>query len=207
MPQPTDLAARLREATWSAHQSAAGDAFLKGLMRGERPVDDYARLASQHLVIYRALEASVAACAGHALIAQLHDPALERVAAIEADLEALGGALEPTPATTAYAEHLTSLAGDPVRLAAHHYTRYLGDLSGGQHIGRALSRHFDEATTSFYRFAIDDLDAFKQQYRAALDSAALGADAERALLDEAAVAYAAAHEVHASLAEEAAMVA
>ncbi|WP_206447931.1 biliverdin-producing heme oxygenase [Agrococcus sp. KRD186] len=206
MPQTSDLAARLRAATWSAHQSAAGDAFVKGLLRGERTVADYARLASQHLVIYRALEAAVAA-SGSGLAASLHDPALERVAAIEADLAALGGRADPTPATAAYARHLAGLAADPVRLAAHHYTRYLGDLSGGQHIGRALSRHFGEATTSFYRFAIDDLDAFKQQYRATLDAAGLVAVDERALLDEAAHAYAAAHAVHASLADEAAMVA
>src|SRR5690606_25093074 len=110
-----------------------------------------------------------------------------------------GGPVDPTPATVAYAQLLAGLAADPVRLAAHHYTRYLGDLSGGQHIGRALSRRFGEATTSFYRFAIDDLDAFKQQYRAKLDAAGLDAVAERALLDEAARAYAASHAVHASL--------
>lgn len=206
MPQTTDLAARLREATWSAHQTAAGDAFLKGLLRGERTVEDYARLASQYLVIYRALEAAIAASSSE-LVASLHDPALERVTAVEADVAALGGPREPTPATAAYAEHLAGLAADPVRLAAHHYTRYLGDLSGGQHIGRALARHFGETTTSFYRFAIDDLDAFKQQYRATLDTAGLDADAERALLEEAGHAYAASHAVHASLADEAAMVA
>lgn len=45
-------------------------------------------------------------------------------------------------------------------------------------------------------------DAFKQQYRAKLDAVA-----ERARLDEAARACAAWHAVHASLADEAAMVA
>src|SRR5690606_16380648 len=109
MPQTPDLAARLRASTWSAHQSAAGDAFLKSLLRGERTADDYRRLASQHLVIYRALEAAVAA-SGEGLTSRLHDPALERVAALEADLAALGGPVEPTPATAAYAQHLTALA-------------------------------------------------------------------------------------------------
>lgn len=205
MPEASSLAARLRESTWSAHQAAAGDAFLRSLLRGERPIGDYARLASQYLVVYRALEAAVAAT-DDGLVGRLHDEALERLAAIEADLEALGGPLEPTAETTEYATHLASLAGDPVRLAAHHYTRYLGDLSGGQHIGRALSRHFGEQTTSFYRFAIDDLDAFKQRYRATLDEAGLDEAAETALLEEASLAYAASHAVHASLAAEAAMV-
>ncbi|GEK80437.1 biliverdin-producing heme oxygenase [Agrococcus baldri] len=205
MPQSSELAARLRAATWSAHQAAAGDAFLKGLLRGEGTVDDFARLASQHLVVYRALEAAVTASRS-GLLARLHHPALERAAAIESDVAALGGTRPATAATDAYAEHLASLAGDPVRLAAHHYTRYLGDLSGGQHIGRALTRRFGAHTTSFYRFAIDDLDAFKQQYRATLDTAGLDHDAERALLEEAGRAYAASHAVHASLAVEAAAV-
>ncbi|HET8868232.1 MAG TPA: biliverdin-producing heme oxygenase [Agrococcus sp.] len=200
MPASPDLAARLRETTWSAHQAAAGDAFLKGLLRGERSADDYARLASQHLVVYRALETAVAAC-DRGLVAQLHDPALERVAALESDVAALGGACEATTAAAAYAEHLASLADDPVRLAAHHYTRYLGDLSGGQHIGRALARHFGAATTSFYRFAIDDLDGFKQRYRATLAGAGLAADDEAALLAEAQHAYARSHGLHEALAD------
>lgn len=206
MTTAPDLAARLREATWPAHGEAASETFVKGLLRGERSAGDYARLASQHCVIYGALEAAVTEC-GRGLVAQLHDPALERVRAIEADLEALGGPHEPTAAALAYAERLAAVSDDPVRLAAHHYTRYLGDLSGGQHIGRALTRHFGEATTSFYRFAIDDLDAFKQRYRATITAAALGAEAEAALLEEAAHAYALSHAVHASLTDDTAAVA
>ena len=199
MPQPSDLAARLRAATWSAHQQAAGDGFLAGLMRGTRGVDDYARLASQHLVVYRALEAAVAACDG-GLVARLHDPLLERTAAIEADLEALGSAHDALPGALAYAEHLRGLAGDPVRLAAHHYTRYLGDLSGGQHIGRALAQRFGAETTGFYRFELD-AKACKEAYRAALDEAGLSPAEEAALLEETTHAYARAQALHAELAE------
>ncbi|MCH1881641.1 biliverdin-producing heme oxygenase [Agrococcus sp. ARC_14] len=199
MTEAPELAVRLRDATWSSHQAAAGDGFLTGLLRGERSIDDYALLASQHLVVYRALETAVAA-SGSGLVAALHDEALERTAAIEADLDALGGIRMPTAAAVSYAAQLASLADDPVRLAAHHYTRYLGDLSGGQHIGRTLARRFGAGTTSFYRFAIDDLDAFKAQYRTTISTFGLDAEGEQALLEEAGRAYASAHALHASLA-------
>lgn len=198
MTSLSPLAARLRETTWAAHEQAADDGFLAGLLRGQRPADDYALLASQHLVVYRALETAVTAC-GRGLVAALHDPALERVAAVEADLVALGGVQAPTGASLAYAEHLASLADDPVRLAAHHYTRYLGDLSGGQHIGRVLSRRFGADTTAFYRFDIDDLDAFKDRYRATISGFGLDTAGEDALLSETASAYAFAQAMHASL--------
>ncbi|WP_405218782.1 heme oxygenase (biliverdin-producing) [Agrococcus sp. Ld7] len=198
MSPASSLAARLREATWAAHEQAADDGFLAGLLRGTRDTRDYARLASQHLVAYRALEAAIASC-DRGLVAALHDPALERLAAVETDLAALGGAQAPTDASLAYAEHLASLADDPVRLAAHHYTRYLGDLSGGQHIGRVLSRRFGADTTAFYRFDIDDLDAFKDGYRATISGFELEAADESALLAETASAYASAEAMHASL--------
>ena len=48
---------------------------------------------------------------------------------------------------------------------AHHYTRYLGDLSGGQAIGRLMKRHFGFETNGilFYLFdQIADPKAFKE---------------------------------------------
>jgi len=68
-------------------------------------------------------------------------------------------------------------------LVAHHYTRYLGDLSGGQVLGRIVQRVYelpDGKGASAYRFdAIDSPKRFKDDYR----------DERRRIADEANVAF------------------
>ena len=82
--------------------------------------------------------------------------------------------MTPLPATAEYIARLNDIEAtkDVARLLAHHYVRYLGDLSGGQVIGRMMQRHYgvsDECVT-FYRFAeIPKTKPYKDNYRAALD--------------------------------------
>jgi heme oxygenase len=76
------------------------------------------------------------------------------------------------PATAAYVGRLSGI--DPTdlpRYLAHHYTRYLGDLSGGQAIARLVARHYGarEDQLSFYRFDGIDTVPFKREYREGLD--------------------------------------
>lgn len=57
---------------------------------------------------------------------------------------------------------------------AHHYTRYLGDLSGGQAIGRILARTYELEGLDgigFYDFPeIAKPKVYKDGYRARLDA-------------------------------------
>ena len=86
-------------------------------------------------------------------------------------------ALEPRHSAAcrgrAYAGADTKAAeGDGARLIAHAYTRYLGDLSGGQILQRLLARSLElrPSELSFYDFPrFSDLDALKADYRKALD--------------------------------------
>ncbi len=84
------------------------------------------------------------------------------------------------------------LATSPVHFIAHHYVRYLGDLSGGQMIGKKLSTVYGlgEAGTSFYRFEqIPDPRAYKIAYRAKLDALDLPEEQAAALVAEAQQAF------------------
>src|SRR5690606_36152967 len=94
------------------------------------------------------------------------------------DLEHLVGAnwrdeISALPATERYVAQIEGL--DPEwggGFIAHHYTRYLGDLSGGQHIYKVMQRRFGlgDDGIAFYLFAeIADPAEFKNEYRAALD--------------------------------------
>jgi heme oxygenase len=98
------------------------------------------------------------------------------VAAIDHDLAELAGSAEaltvPLQETLAYVERIESIKGELPRLVAHHYVRYLGDLSGGQIIAMLMRRHYglgDPALT-FYAFdGIASKGGFKTAYRRLLD--------------------------------------
>jgi heme oxygenase len=132
------------------------------------------------------------------LVSAFADPALTRAAALEADLAHLYGpdwesTITVLDSTRAYTDRLRDLAAtSPTHFIAHHYVRYLGDLSGGQMIGRTLSKHYGlgEAGTSFYRFdRIPDPRAYKIAYRERLDALNLTEDQATTLIDEAQLAF------------------
>ncbi|MFP4149351.1 MAG: heme oxygenase (biliverdin-producing) [Nitriliruptoraceae bacterium] len=215
---PRGFADRLRRATTPDHQHAESSSFLERLVAGELDVAAYRLLTVQHLAIYRALESGAAALRDDPVVGALHDPALVRVPSLEADLAWLGqqGVGRPVgggadrgerledevlPATGRYTDRITEVARVwPAGFVAHHYTRYLGDLSGGLHLGRLLDRWLGGGTT-FYRFErIRSPKRFKDAYRATLDAAPWDEHEQRRIIDEVSRAYAWNREVFAALA-------
>lgn len=82
----------------------------------------------------------------------MHFPELFRVDSIQEDLEFYLGSnwaqqVKRSPATADYVSRIRMLSRDnPVLLLAHAYTRYLGDLSGGQILARVVSKLLAWAT-------------------------------------------------------------
>ncbi|WP_062520130.1 heme oxygenase (biliverdin-producing) [Demequina silvatica] len=195
LQSPEGLASRLREATAPEHRDTENRGFITRLMGGELDLAAYVRYLAQYTYVYRALEARAPQPGDPAFLA---DEALRRVPSMEADLEALGvadweRALPALPATQAYVDHLRGLAeADVPRYVAHHYTRYLGDLSGGQAIAKLVARHYGatDAQLGFYRFErIDSAVRYKRAYREQLDALDLDAGQEAALIAEAKAAF------------------
>jgi heme oxygenase len=142
--------------------------------------------------VYAALEDAVRARRDDPLVAVVYDPALERLNAIDADLEHWlpGGAREAdSPAAQAYRDRITGASWGGA-LVAHHYTRYLGDLSGGQAIGKVLDRTFGLAGAglAFYQFPVRS-KPYKDSYRDRLDGLDLDADEIDRAVDEVKVAF------------------
>lgn len=194
------FSARIREATMSAHRDAERSSYVHRLMRGQLPIDGVADLMVQHLSIYGALERTAAALSADPVVSGFIGGAeLLRVPRIEADLRNLVGSdwserFVVHPATAAYAGNIAATAGHPERFIAQHYTRILGDLSGGQMISRTLTRHYGDeiaGALSFYEFDIDDMGAYKDAYRARLDGAPWSAAEQDAFIDETNRAYSA----------------
>jgi len=181
-----------------SHRSSEGATFMGELLAGRSTRDDYVALVSQHWAIYDALEGAELAVRVVPLVAPFLSPALTRLPALETDLAFLIGDdwrdhLDLVPATVEYAARIREVAAEwPAGYIAHHYTRYLGDLSGGLHIGRVIARQFGFETNGigFYLFdQIADPAAFKNQYRAQLDAAPWAAGEQEAVVDEVLRAY------------------
>jgi len=172
------LSAAMRAASQEEHDAAERSPYFSELLRGGLDKEAYAAYLARLRPIYAALEEAVRRRRNDAVIATFYDPALERLPAIEADLHCWSDGSPrsiDSPAAGSYCRRLESIDNGPV-LLAHHYTRYLGDLSGGQAIGRTLDRVFNLGGIglAFYAFPMQP-KGYKDDYRARLDALALQA--------------------------------
>lgn len=189
----------VRSATSADHERAAVSSFMTALFHRELPRAAYAEMVAQHWFAYVVLEDAGDALASHPVAGPFVDEALRRVPSLRADLEALAGSswqqdVRPSEATRAYCDRMAEVCREaPERFVAHHYTRYMGDLSGGQMIGQVAREAYELAPgagAAFYEFDdIDDPTAFKEQYRGRLDAAAWSDEERAGLLDEVRIAY------------------
>jgi heme oxygenase (biliverdin-producing, ferredoxin) len=172
------LSRQLRDGTRTEHDQAEHSGFVSKLMAGELNSAAYMSLASQQHFIYSALESITDSIRATPQGGTLLFDELTRTPSIAADLTFLIGpdwatTISPLPSTRRYVEALTASAASLPRYAAHAYTRYLGDLSGGQIIKRMLERHYGLGPQgiTFYAFAeIPKSKPFKDVYRERLDA-------------------------------------
>ena len=188
------LSAHLRAFTSAAHAGAESSPFFTALSTGHVSRVQVAALASRLLPAYEALERAADLWAGDPVVGSVVMPGLARAARLRADLDALGVPAAPYSAAAAeYAFRIAQVApSSRARFVAHHYTRFLGDLSGGQVIRAALHRTLGlDAVTggSFYVFDGLRPGQVKQAYRAALDAMPLSEAERHDLLEESLVAY------------------
>ncbi|KAA9150577.1 biliverdin-producing heme oxygenase [Amycolatopsis acidicola] len=178
--EQTPFSTTLRESTRTVHDRANNSRYMQALLDGELPLEGYARLAVQYFLIYQAIEEASDAQRGHPEAGTFVFDELRRVPALRGDLEFLLGPdwarqLEPVAATEDYVRRIRKVAFDwPGGYVAHHYTRYLGDLAGGQVVRKLLKKAYDVEGPGalFYAFdGIESVPAFRKQYRAALDAA------------------------------------
>ena len=187
----------LRERTWASHGDSEGATFMSDLMSGKGTREDYIALVAQHYFIYEALEAVADTMVADPVAGPFITPQLTRIPALEADLNYLLGAdwrdqIAPLPTTVRYIERIREVSDWAGGFVAHHYTRYLGDLSGGQHIYRVMQKRFgfDTNGIGFYLFdQIADPKDFKNTYRDQLDATGWDAEECERVIDEALLAY------------------
>ncbi|MFM9369840.1 heme oxygenase (biliverdin-producing) [Streptomyces sp. Da 82-17] len=211
----TPFSTLIRTASHEAHTEAETSTFMSDLLGGKLGVDAYRRYTEQLWFVYRALEDGAEALRDDPVAGPFIRPELMRTAELERDLAHLhGGAdawhegLRPLPATKAYADRVAECARSwPGGFVAHHYTRYLGDLSGGQIIRDKAEKTWGFARKGdgvrFYVFAdIANPAAFKRGYRELLDGVPVDDLEKMRIVDECKRAFALNTAVFRALGEE-----
>jgi heme oxygenase (biliverdin-producing, ferredoxin) len=172
---------RIRDATQEEHQRTERSGFISAYLEGRVPRTGFAAWTSQLWFVYEALEDGAEALRDDPVVGPFLDPRLSRRSALMTDLAELLGVdwrdrLVASSVTQAYADRVRELSRTwPGGYIAHHYTRYMGDLSCGGVVSSTAERLYGltGAGTSFYRFdSIASTRSFRDSYRLLVDTAA-----------------------------------
>lgn len=186
------LSAAIKAGSAAEHDAAEQSPFVTELLAGRVSRHGYAEYLQRLRIIYRALEDAVRRHRDDPLVAAVYDPALERVPALDADLAYWAPGIRrdvDSPAAQRYRDRIAELSWGGA-LVAHHYTRYLGDLSGGQAMGRILDREFalGGEGLAFYAFGVR-VKPYKDGYRDRLDGLGLDTAEIERMVDEVKIAF------------------
>lgn len=187
---------KLREDTRDLHLVAERSSFMQAFFRGQVSREVYCHMLARLQQVYALIEKYQTENADHPVLGKMYFPELFRVEAMQQDLAFFKHMADNkmTEATKNYADRIEWLAAHwPVGIIAHQYTRYLGDLSGGQMIKKVVKRAYNlenENGVSFYNFSdVPDIPAFKERYRIAIDSLPMDEDEKQRLVDEANLSF------------------
>jgi heme oxygenase len=196
----SNLAIKLREGTKKSHTMAENVGFVKCFLKGVVEKNSYRNLVKNLYFVYSAMEEEMEQHRQHPILSKIYFPQLNRKKSLEQDLAYYYGTnwreqISASPAAEEYIQRIRDLSNSaPEMLVAHSYTRYLGDLSGGQILKGIAQRAMnltDGQGTAFYEFQdIDDEKAFKATYRQAMNDLPIDDTTAEKIVDEANAAFA-----------------
>ncbi|XP_051465141.1 heme oxygenase 1 [Apus apus] len=196
-----DLSELMKEATKEVHEQAENTPFMKNFQKGQVSLQEFKLVTASLYFIYSALEEEIERNKNNPVYSPVYFPAeLHRKAALEEDLEYFYGSnwREEIPcpeATRKYVERLHYVGKNhPELLVAHAYTRYLGDLSGGQVLKKIAQKALQLPSTgeglAFFTFdGVSNATKFKQLYRSRMNAIEMDLATKMRVLEEAKKAF------------------
>lgn len=218
-PRLSGLALALDDGTRKSHSMAENTAFVQGFFKGISSPDSYKNLLTSLYYVYHAMEVEVMDAIQDESIStddakwiQALDVApLRRLTGLEKDMEFFYGPnwkndmAPPSKGTEAYVGRIRELVASATTakeeestkqesllylFVAHQYTRYLGDLFGGQMMGNMASRSMDlpqdGSGVAFYTFEnVPSTKDFITEWYTTLNDLGVSAAKQQAIVDEA----------------------
>lgn len=206
-PRLSGLAFMLDDGTRKSHSMAQNTQFVSGFFKGLADRNSYKSLITSLFFVYESMEQAMDTT-DEDRVRMLDYPALRRLPPLKEDMSFFYGAdwegqIQPSAETKAYVARVREVAETkPYLMVAHQYTRYLGDLFGGQMMGGMASRSLGLENgdgTAFYTFEeipsakdfitewyqkLNDLDLTPEQKQEIVDEANLVFDLNIGLLQE-----------------------
>ncbi|KAJ7726560.1 hypothetical protein DFH07DRAFT_1000752 [Mycena maculata] len=193
----------VREGIKKAHEEVGVSPAAAAMLHGELPKEEYIRFLMMLWHIYDTFERGLERHQTNPVLQPTYNPTLlARAPSLSTDIAYLLGVPESEwkvhrihvqlmaaqpPALETYVARIQAIADspEPSPLLAHAYVRYLGDLSGGQTIHRALAKAYGltmgGAGLSFYAFKAlhsnkpatqGDMKRIKEWFRAGMNKGA-----------------------------------
>lgn len=198
-PRLEGLALMLDDGTRKSHSMAENTRFVAGFFKGLADPDSYRALLTSLYFVYEAMEEAMEKSTEER-VKTLDYPALRRVESLQKDMDFFYGEkwqedIQPSPAAKAYVARIQEIAETkPYLLIAHQYTRYLGDLFGGQMMSnmarRSLSLENGDGT-AFYNFEdIPSAKDFITLWYTSLNELELTQQQKEEIVDEANLVFA-----------------
>jgi len=197
-----DLAQRLREGTQHSHTAAENTAYMKCFLKGIVELEPFRKLLANLYLVYSTLEAEMHRYQNHLVVGPTYFPEVNRTANLQRDLAYYYGEnwreqVVPLPSGQVYVDRLLEISNtDPALLIAHAYTRYMGDLSGGQSLKRIIRSALklpEDQGTGLHDFeqlpTREAKQAFKEKYRQALNALPIDDATIQRIVDEANYAF------------------
>ena len=144
------LALELKEGTKKSHSAAENTKFVAAFLRGVVDEESYRKLIKDFYFVYSAIEEEFTRLNDDPILMCINFPELWRIEFLKEDLRYYYGPnwntiIRPSEACIRYVERIHEVAdsNEPYLLVGHHYTRYLGDLSGGQILKNIAEKALD----------------------------------------------------------------
>jgi heme oxygenase len=192
------LALLLDDGTRKSHSLAENTQFVSGFFKGISSQQAFKQLVASLYFVYAEMEKAFDESEDPNVKA-LDFPELRRLPALEEDMAYYFGenwreTCGPTPATKVYCKRVRTIAEqEPLLLISHMYTRYLGDLFGGQMMGgmaRSSLKLEAGRGTRFYEFdQISATGPFIERWYKRLNSLDLSEHEMRSVVDEANIVF------------------
>ncbi len=190
-----DFALQLKTETKKSHTAAENTKFVGSFLRGVVSKESYQQLVANFYFIYRAMEEEVDKLQDDSIVGKVRSELLNRTEPLARDLRYYYGPnwralIAPSEACQRYVNRIREVAeDDPELLVGHHYTRYMGDLSGGQILKGIAEKALDLREGEglyFYEFeGIADKQEFKTKYRNTLNMLPINQSQANAIITEA----------------------
>lgn len=193
-----NLSSQLRSGTKKSHTMAENTGFVTCFLKGVVDKSNYRNLVSDLYYVYSAMEEEIVNLENHPVIGMISYKQLFRKESLESDLLYYYGSnwkeiISPSKSCIEYVSRIREISKtNPELLVGHHYTRYLGDLSGGQVLKNIAKKamNIDDDGLNFYIFNdIDNEKEFKILYRETLDQLPIDQEVADQIVEEANYAF------------------